>query len=263
MSDITIVGIIIACVVVLFVTNRVPVIVVAMATPLALWATGVLSLQKVLSGFGDPAVIFIAALFVVSAALEQSGVTAWAGQWLIAQAGEDSRTRLLLLTMVLVALLTALISVNGAVAALLPVVVVIAVRLKRAPSQLLMPLAFAAHAGSVLALTGSPVNVLVSNAAVDVGLRNFQLLRVCPGRNSAARGHDDHYHLVRRATAAPEQRSLAAFGLQQARTHTGRAVWAQQWLVPPARKRIVSARGAGDSQTRSERLRRSSSLRIS
>ena len=173
MSDITIVGIIIACVVVLFVTNRVPVIVVAMATPLALWATGVLSLQTVLSGFGDPAVIFIAALFVVSAALEQSGVTAWAGQWLIAQAGEDSRTRLLLLTMVLVALLTALISVNGAVAALLPVVVVIAVRLKRAPSQLLMPLAFAAHAGSVLALTGSPVNVLVSNAAVEVGLRNF------------------------------------------------------------------------------------------
>jgi Na+/H+ antiporter NhaD/arsenite permease-like protein len=120
-SDITIVGIIIACVVVLFVTNRVPVIVVAMATPLALWATGVLSLQTVLSGFGDPAVIFIAALFVVSAALEQSGVTAWAGQWLIAQAGEDSRTRLLLLTMVLVALLTALISVNGAVAALLSV----------------------------------------------------------------------------------------------------------------------------------------------
>jgi di/tricarboxylate transporter len=172
-SDITIVGIIIACVIVLFVTNRLPVIVVAMATPLALWATGVLSLQTVLSGFGDPAVIFIAALFVVSAALEQSGVTAWAGQWLIAQAGEDSRTRLLLLTMVLVALLTAFISFNGAVAALLPVVVVIAVRLKRAPSQLLMPLAFAAHAGSVLALTGSPVNVLVSNAAVEVGLRNF------------------------------------------------------------------------------------------
>ena len=60
-----------------------------------------------------------------------TGVTAWAGQLLIRGAGEESRTRLLLLTMGLVALLTALISVNGAVAALLPVVVVIAVRLKR------------------------------------------------------------------------------------------------------------------------------------
>ena len=75
--------------------------------------------------------------------------------------------------MILVALLTALISVNGAVAALLPVVVVIAVRLKRNSSQLLMPLVFAAHAGSLLALTGTPVNVLVSEAGADAGIGGF------------------------------------------------------------------------------------------
>ena len=173
MSDIAIIGLLIACIIVLFVTNKLPVVVVAMATPVALWAAGILSLQQTLAGFGDPAVIFIAALFVVSAGLEQSGVTAWAGQLLITKAGADSRARLLLLTMLLVALLTALISVNGAVAALLPVVVVIAVRLKKAPSQLLMPLVFAAHAGSLLALTGTPVNVLVSDAAIDAGLPPF------------------------------------------------------------------------------------------
>lgn len=72
--------------------------------------------------------------------------------------------------MVLVALLTALISLNGAVAALLPVVVVIAVRLQRKSSQLLMPLVFAVHAGSMLALTGTPVNVLVSDAGSDAGV---------------------------------------------------------------------------------------------
>ena len=174
MSDVTIIGLLIACIVVLFISDRLPVVVVAMATPLALWATGLLSLEKSLSGFGDPAVIFIAALFVVSAGLERSGVTAWAGQLLIAGAGTESRARLLLLTMLLVALLTALISVNGAVAALLPVVVVMAVRLKRAPSQLLMPLVFSAHAGSLLALTGTPVNVLVYNAATEVGLPGFR-----------------------------------------------------------------------------------------
>lgn len=173
MSDIAIIGLLIASLVVLFVTNRLPVVVVAMATPLALWATGLVSLQTAFSGFGDPAVIFIAALFVVSAGLEQSGVTAWAGKLLIATAGEDSRTRLLLLTTGLVAALTAVISVNGAVAALLPVVVVMAVRLKRTPSQLLMPLVFAAHAGSLLTLTGTPVNVLVSDAAIDAGLQPF------------------------------------------------------------------------------------------
>ena len=173
MSDIAITGAIIVAAVVLFVWNRIPVVLVAIGVAVALWATGVLPLQSAMAGFGDPAVLFIASLFVVSAALERTGVTTWAGQQLIAKAGKDSRARLLVLTSLLVALLTALISVNGAVAALLPVVVVMAVRLKRAPSQLLMPLVFSAHAGSLLALTGTPVNVLVANAALESGAGRF------------------------------------------------------------------------------------------
>lgn len=173
MSPITATAGIIVLVVILFVWNRLPVVFVAIFTALALWATGVLSLNQALAGFGDPAVIFIASLFVVSAGLEMTGVTAWAGQLLIRYAGEDSRARLLVLMMVLVALLTALITVNGAVAALLPVVVVIAVRLKWHSSQLLMPMVFSAHAGSLLALTGTPVNVLVSEAGIDAGVGGF------------------------------------------------------------------------------------------
>ncbi|PTM39609.1 SLC13 family permease [Bosea sp. 124] len=173
MSPIAYTGLIIAVAVVLFVTNKVPVVLVAIGTSLALWATGVLTLPQALSGFGDPAVIFIASLFVVSSGLEVTGVTAWAGQLLIKGAGEESRSRLLLLMMGLVALLVALISLNGAVAALLPVVVVIAVRLRRNSSQLLMPLVFAGHAGSMLALTGTPVNVLVSEAGIDAGVQGF------------------------------------------------------------------------------------------
>ena len=52
-------------------------------------------------------------------------------------------------------------------------VVLTAVRLGRSPSQLLMPLAFAAHAGSLLALTGTPVNILVSDYAADAGVGRF------------------------------------------------------------------------------------------
>jgi di/tricarboxylate transporter len=172
MSDIGIIFAIVGAIVVLFVWDRLPVVIVAMGTALALFATGILDLGQALAGFGDPAVMFIASLFVVSAGLDATGVTAWAGQLLIAQAG-DSRARLLTLTMLLVAFLTALISVNGAVASLLPVVVVMAVRLGRPPSQLLMPLVFGAHAGSLLALTGTPVNVLVSEAAIEGGLPAF------------------------------------------------------------------------------------------
>lgn len=172
MSDSTITFLILGVTVAVFVWDRLPIGVVAFGVALSLWATDVLNLDQALAGFGDPTVIFIASLFVVSEALDSTGVTAWAGQQLIAGAG-DSRTRLVVLMMGTVALLTALISVNGSVAALLPVMAVTAVRLRMSPSQLLLPLAFGAHAGSLLALTGSPVNVIVSEYADDAGVGRF------------------------------------------------------------------------------------------
>jgi len=173
LSEITIVVLIIVGAVILFVTNRVPVVLVAMAVPLALYVTGVLSLLEVFAGFGDPTIIFIATLFIVSTGLESSGVTAWAGQLLIRLAGTESRARLIMFTILMVSVLTAAISVNGAVAALLPVVVVMAIRTKTAPSQLLMPLAFGAHCGSMLALSGTPVSVLINDALADAGGQPF------------------------------------------------------------------------------------------
>src|SRR5262249_22992665 len=140
--------------------------------PLALYLTGVLTAQQAIAGLGDPVVVFIASLFVVAAALETTGVTAWASQFVMIHAG-SSRTRLLVLLGLAVASRTALITPNGAVAALLPVVRVTAVRLKQAPSQLLMPFVFASHAGSLLALTGSPVNVLAAEAAAGAGAKPF------------------------------------------------------------------------------------------
>jgi di/tricarboxylate transporter len=172
MSDETTTFLILGVVVAVFIWDHVPVAAVALGTALSLWATGVLELEQALAGFGDPTVIFIASLFVVSEALDASGVTAWAGQELVARAGEG-RARVLVLMLLLVALLTALLSVNGSVAALLPVVAVLAIRLRWSPSRLMLPLAFGAHAGSLLALTGSPVNVIVSESADDAGVGRF------------------------------------------------------------------------------------------
>src|SRR5262249_37573982 len=170
MSHTTITFIVLAAVVAVFILDRFPVAVVAVATSLTLWATGVLDLNQALSGFGDPAVLFIASLFVVSESLDATGVTAWAGQQLVARVG---RGRPRLLELMLVAAVTALISVNGSVAALLPVVVLLAIRLRHSPSQLLLPLAFAAHAGSLLTLSGSPVNVIASEYLHDAGAGSF------------------------------------------------------------------------------------------
>ena len=172
MADSTITYIVLGVLVVLFVTNRVPVAVIAVGAALSLWGTGVLDLDEATAGFGDPTVLFIASLFVVSEALDATGVTTWVGQQLIDRAG-TGRTRIVVYMMIVSGLLTALITPNASVAALVPVIVIIAVRVGQNTSQLLIPLAFAAHAGALLALTGSPVSVIVSEAADDVGIGQF------------------------------------------------------------------------------------------
>jgi di/tricarboxylate transporter len=175
MSDATVSLSILAVVVVLFVWNRFPVELVAVGAAIALYFSGVLTLNESLAGFGDPAVILIAALFVVSEGLDATGVTTWLGRTLAEKSGGSAR-RLLVFTMLLSAGLTALIGLNGTVAALLPMaVVMVAVRRDYPTSQLLMPLAFAGSAGGLLLLTGSPVNVVISEAAADAGVGPFGL----------------------------------------------------------------------------------------
>lgn len=164
MSDATVCLLVLAVTVALFIWNQLPVEVVALGSALALYATGLLDAGQVFAGFGDPVIGFVAALFIVAEALGVAGVTAWAGQQLITRAGTAPR-RLLLAATLLAAALTPLISVNGMVAALLPMVVLLAVRLGRSPSTLAMPLAFAGHAASLLVLTATPINLLVSEAA--------------------------------------------------------------------------------------------------
>ncbi len=164
MSDAALTLLTLGVVVVLFVSNVVPVEITAVGSALALYGLGIVTLPEAFAGFSDPAVILIAGLFVVSEGLDATGVTTWLGQSVVARAGASQR-RLLFLLMFLAAMMTAVIGLNGTVAAMLPMAVVVAMRRKLLPSRLLMPLAFAGAAGQLLLLTGSPVNVIISEAA--------------------------------------------------------------------------------------------------
>jgi len=83
--------VVLGLVVVLFVANRLPVEVVAIGSALVFWAAGVIDLDQAVAGFGDPTVILIAALFVVSEGLDATGVTTWVGRQLGARAGAAAR----------------------------------------------------------------------------------------------------------------------------------------------------------------------------
>lgn len=154
---------------VLFAWNPVPAAVVAVGASLALYFSGVLTMQEALSGFGDPVVILIAALLAIATGLESAGVGAWAGQVLMRHTGKNEALRIVAL-MVVAAVFSGLIGMNGAVAAMLPVTVVVAVRTGVVPSRLMIPLAFACLTGAKLTLLGTPVNVIAATQADEAGV---------------------------------------------------------------------------------------------
>lgn len=167
MSEATLTLLVLAVCVALFISNRVPVGVVAILTSLSLLALGVIDLPTALGGFGDPVVVFIASLFVVAEGLDASGLTAWMGRRITTRVG-TSRIALLVVLMLVTALLSALVTPNGAAAAMIPVVLATARATGVRPAALLMPVAFAASAGALLTLSGSVVNVMVSQTAEDL-----------------------------------------------------------------------------------------------
>lgn len=172
MSDMTITFIILGVTMVLFVWGRFQPDLVAVASLLALYLTGVVTLPEAFSGFSNTTVVLIASLFIVGEGLSRTGVTAAFGDRLIGAARND-KLRLLVLSMLATAILSGFISNAGTVATLMPAVVVAAWGMKSTPAAFLIPLAFAANAGGLLTLTGTPPNIVVSDALRAAGFEEF------------------------------------------------------------------------------------------
>ncbi len=172
MSDMAITFIILGVTVLLFVWGRLESDLVAVGSLLALYLTDVISLDDALSGFGNATVILIGTLFIVGEGLNRTGVTAYFGERLIGSA-RGSGWRLLVLSMVGTAILSGFISNTGTVATLMPAIVLAAWRVRSVPAAFLIPVAFAANAGGLLTLTGTPPNIVVSDALEAAGFREF------------------------------------------------------------------------------------------
>lgn len=161
-------GIVIAAIV-LFVSERLPVDVVALLVVLAVVVSGLLTPPEAFAGFASPAVIAVGAIFVVSGGLFQTGVAGRMGRFIVDLAGQ-SEARLIAVLMIGVALLSAAMNNVAATAVLLPVVIGISRQTGVAPSRLLIPLAYGAVMGGTLTLIGTPPNLIVSDLLRARGL---------------------------------------------------------------------------------------------
>jgi len=172
--DIALVLSIVALAVLLFVTERIRVDLVALLVLGSLALTGLVTPTEALSGFSNPAVVTVWAVFILSSALSRTGVANVVGHQVLRLAG-PSELSLLTVIMLTAAVLSAFMNNVGVAALLLPVVMDIARRTGRPPSRLLIPLAFGSLLGGLTTLIGTPPNILISDILRDYGLQPFQL----------------------------------------------------------------------------------------
>jgi len=153
---------------ILFATQALRIDVVAMLILVALALSGLVRPEEALSGFSDPTTATVAAMFILSAALKQTGTIDALAAGL--NAATKTRKWLLLPAMLLVsAVVSAFINNTAAVAVFIPVVLGLARSHGKSPGRFLMPLSFAAQAGGVCTLIGTSTNILVSGIAVRNG----------------------------------------------------------------------------------------------
>ena len=154
--------------------------IVAMLTFSALLVTGILTPGEAFKVFSNDAAITVACMFILSAALERTGVIETIAHRLNRAVGKSDWI-VLLLMLPIVAVVSAFINNTPVVVVFMPIMISMAVARGLKPSKLLIPLSFASILGGLCTLIGTSTNILVSSTAQQMGqppLRMFELGRI-------------------------------------------------------------------------------------
>lgn len=177
--DAIILAVIIFLSLILFISEKVRVDVVALMIMGALVVSGILSPKEAVAGFSNEATVTVLFMFVLSAALLKTGALSQVG-FFFARMYLKSHSLGLMVMMLFVAVVSAFINNTPVVALFIPIVVQTAKEAKLSPGRLLMPLSFASIFGGMCTLIGTSTNVLVDGIARQNGLAGFDMFTLAP-----------------------------------------------------------------------------------
>lgn len=161
----------------LFVWERIPTELTAMSAFALLLVMGLLTPDDAMAVFSNAGPIAVAAMFILSAALEKCGAI----DMIAALLAKLPKMRLIFILpplILVVGLISAFINNTPVVVVFLPVVLSLARRMELPASKLLIPLSYASIFGGTCTLIGTSTNIIVSSIAADSGYEPFSMFEL-------------------------------------------------------------------------------------
>ncbi|HWP42106.1 MAG TPA: SLC13 family permease, partial [Blastocatellia bacterium] len=163
----------------LFAIEKLSVDIITLILLMVLVVTRILTPAEAFEGFSSDIIIILGAIFVISGALQRSGVMDAIGIRLH-RVASGSENRLLLAVMTIVSATSAFMNNTTVTAIFTPPVMGVATRSRISASKLLMPVAFASILGGTCTLIGTSTNVAVSGFISRSGMEPLGLFEVTP-----------------------------------------------------------------------------------
>ncbi len=177
MMDIWLISLILAATVYLLVTEKISIDLTAIGILVLLVIFGLLSPTEAVSGFANPAVITVAAMFVVSRGLMRTGGVAFISRQIIKVARKNLIAALALI-LVTVAVASAFINNTPVVILFIPVVMAMCCELGLSPSKFLIPVSYASILAGTCTLIGTSTNIIISDLSAQYGYGTLSMFEL-------------------------------------------------------------------------------------
>ena len=160
-----------------FIREKIPPDLTALLALLALLITGILTPNEAFSGFSHPATVSVAAVLVLSAAIERTGALTFVARRVLAPL-VSSELLLTAVVMFIIGGISAFINNTAAVAVFIPIVLEVCRRSGASAGRVLMPMAHAATIGGMCTLIGTSTNLVAHEFARQQGLPGFSMFEL-------------------------------------------------------------------------------------
>lgn len=239
--------IVIAIIVLLFVLiflTKLKIEIIALLMLLAVTLTGLVSPSDALSGFGSSVVMTLIGLFIITHALEQTGVIDRIAQRLN-MIGAGSEVKLITLFMTVGAVLSLVMNNVAAGAVLLPAAVGVARSSNVSVSKLLMPMSFGTLVGG-MATYLTTANILMSELLIENGFASLGMFDFIPAGSVVVVAGIAYMLLVGRFLL-PQRKQEADNHPQNASLEETYHLNAQQWYIRVGAESKLAHKRIGES----------------